>query len=120
MRRRELLKGMASTAVGVGWLAQGQAVASATPCPAHHVVRIAAFAFSPARLSVQPGDTIAWINDDFVPHTATAVDRSWDTGEIGQHECVVVEVTAAMTRDYFCVYHPSMTAVLIFGEAGDS
>ena len=43
----------------------------------HHVVEIRDLEFVPAELMVAPGDTITWINHDFVPHTVTADDDSW-------------------------------------------
>jgi plastocyanin len=77
-----------------------------------HVVEIRNLEFTPKELVVEPGDTITWVNYDFVPHTVTADDESWDSGLIeakGQWQTVV---KADMHETYFCRYHPSMTARL--------
>ena len=44
-----------------------------------HIVTITNFQFVPAEITVNVGDTIKWINQDFIPHTATADDNSWDS-----------------------------------------
>ena len=41
-------------------------------------VKIENLAFTPADITAHVGDTIEWINADFVAHTATARDGAWD------------------------------------------
>jgi len=83
-----------------------------TKTPVAHVFEIKDFVFSPATLSVKPGDTITWTNLDIVPHTATANDKSWDSKELKTGESYTITVTTATFAGYFCVYHPSMVATL--------
>tara|TARA_R110002073_G_scaffold85978_26_gene204337 strand:- start:528 stop:848 length:321 start_codon:yes stop_codon:yes gene_type:complete len=45
-----------------------------------NTIRIEKLKFSPPVLEAAVGDTITWVNCDVVPHTATALDKSWDTG----------------------------------------
>jgi len=78
-----------------------------------HTVIIGNFKFTPELLSVKPGDRIVWVNQDIVPHTATALDKSWDTGAIGSNESKEMVVKKAQTLAYFCFYHPVMTAKLL-------
>jgi plastocyanin len=76
------------------------------------VIEIKALAFAPTLPVVRAGDTVVWRNLDIVPHTATATDGSWDSGEIeagGEWETVITE---KMSMDYFCAFHPSMVAAL--------
>ena len=51
----------------------------------------------------------SWNNVDFVDHTATARDGSWDvviaTGKTAQ-----VVMNKAGVVEYFCRFHPNMTA----------
>lgn len=70
------------------------------------------FRFSPAVLTVRPGDKITWTNRDIVPHTATSVDGSWDTGHLDKDASHTIEVAEGMNARYFCRYHPSMKARL--------
>jgi len=44
-----------------------------------HIIEIRDFVFSPISVEVKAGDTITWTNFDIVPHTATAIDHSWDS-----------------------------------------
>jgi plastocyanin len=41
-------------------------------------VKMEKLAFVPAQITAHVGDTIEWVNSDFVAHTATARDGSWD------------------------------------------
>jgi plastocyanin len=77
-----------------------------------HTVEIRDFAFVPATLRVRPGDRVTWINRDIAPHTVTAADESWDSGEMAQGAAYTHTVKADQTDNYFCRFHPSMTARL--------
>jgi len=77
-----------------------------------HTVEITGFKFVPDVLDVRAGDRIRWINRDIAPHTATAIDDSWDTGSLEKDASIVTVVRANMSEDYFCRFHPHMTAKL--------
>jgi len=76
------------------------------------------FAFSPAHLTVRPGERIRVHNEDAVAHTVTAVPGStpfgnFDTGDIGDNQ--VKSFTAPMkdgTYQYYCSIHNFMTGQL--------
>jgi plastocyanin len=78
--------------------------------PARQAVDLSNFGFVPATLAVRPGSKVVFVNHDAVPHTATAVDGSWDTGNIAAGDSVVV--TVAKPGAYKCSYHPTMTGKL--------
>jgi amicyanin len=78
-----------------------------------HTVEISGFAYSPAELTIQVGDTVTWTNLDAVQHTATATDGSWDTGLFGEGESASITFTAPGTYDYLCTPHPSMTGRIV-------
>ena len=86
-------------------------IASACAALAGEVVHvtISDLAFSPAEITARAGDTIEFVNSDFVDHTATAKDGEWDVlvaaGTAGR-----LQLTEAGTFDYFCRFHPNMTA----------
>lgn len=73
---------------------------------------ISAFKFEPDSLTIKAGDTVTWLNKDIVPHTATATDKSWDTGNIKTHQRKSITFSKASSTSYFCAYHPSMQAKL--------
>lgn len=68
-------------------------------------------AFAPVMVSARVGDTVEWVNDDFVAHTATARDKTWDI-VIPPHKTGRLTLTRAGTFDYYCRYHPQMTGRL--------
>ncbi len=80
--------------------------------PVSHEVRITSFKFQPETLDVRAGDSIIFSNDDIAPHTATADDKSWDTGKLKQGESATVDVAENFAGDYFCRYHPKMKGKL--------
>lgn len=100
------------------WLALSGGIAAsvllaADPPPKVHQVSIENLAFKPIRLDVQAGDIVEWQNDDLVPHTATAQDQSWDTGQLAPGAKGRVTVTKPGMVQYFCLYHPQMKASVV-------
>jgi plastocyanin len=71
-------------------------------------VRIEKLAFAPPQVSAQVGDTIEWVNADFVAHTATARNGAWDV-MIPANATRSVVLKADGTVDYYCKLHPNMT-----------
>ena len=70
-------------------------------------IMIENLAFAPAQASAQVGDTIEWTNADFVAHTATARDGTFDIMPYATGTVVLKTVGAI---DYYCRVHPNMTA----------
>ncbi len=90
--------------------------ASAAPArPGEHVVRIviSGFQFAPSTSTVHAGDVVEWKNDDFVAHTATADDRTFDTGRIDAGGVKRLAMKRKGRFPYSCRYHPSMKATLV-------
>ena len=81
-------------------------VAAAEPAP--HIVHIHGMVFDPADLTVAPGDTVTWTNDDLVAHSATALDSTFDSKIIapGASWSFVPKQRGALP--YKCVFHPTM------------
>jgi len=71
--------------------------------------------FAPAAVSARVGDTIEWVNDDFVAHTATARNKDWDLN-ILPHKTGRLTLTKSGTFDYYCRYHPQMKGQLTVAE----
>jgi plastocyanin len=69
-------------------------------------------AFVPARIQVAAGTTVVWKNDDDVPHTVTATNRSWDSGMIQPGGTYSRKFDRAGTFSFFCVPHPNMTGAV--------
>ncbi len=77
-----------------------------------HTIEIRDMAFHPADLRVQVGDTIVWVNQDFVPHTATAQDSGWSSPSLAQDESWKMVARRPGSEEYLCDFHPVMTATL--------
>ena len=72
-------------------------------------VTIGNFRFAPDTLTVAPGTTVTWLNNDDVPHTVVSVEKQFqspalDTGEHFSHT-----FAAPGHYAYFCSIHPMMT-----------
>ncbi len=70
-------------------------------------IRMKDLVFSPAEFAARVGDTIEWINDDFLAHTATARNGDWDL-DLPANATGRVVVKQAGSVEYYCRYHPNM------------
>jgi YVTN family beta-propeller protein len=73
---------------------------------------IASFAF-PETLRIKAGQAVSWTNNDAVPHTVTADDGSWDSGDIASGKIFSQIFQKAGTFTYHCSNHPAMTGTVI-------
>jgi plastocyanin len=71
-------------------------------------VDIVEFTYQPDPVVVQTGGKVIWQNQDAAPHTATADDKSWDTGTIEKGKIGSETFKEAGTFAYFCEIHPDM------------
>jgi plastocyanin len=65
---------------------------------------------NPAQLSV--GSKTTWINKDTAPHTATAINGSFDTSLINAGSSGSAIIKGTGTIQYHCTIHPWMTGIL--------
>ncbi|MEO7713189.1 MAG: cupredoxin family copper-binding protein [Gemmatimonadaceae bacterium] len=86
--------------------------APAPPKPAKPAVVVKSgmrnLAFSSSTLTIAAGTTVAWTNNDPLPHTVTAVDRSFDSGSIPSGGVYRRTFTKPGTYQLFCIPHPFM------------
>jgi plastocyanin len=84
-------------------------VACVVPAHAETVrVVIKGLGFEPARISARVGDTVEWVNEDILAHTAT-VRGDWDV-LIPPKKTVGFVLKKPGDVEYFCRFHPNMTA----------
>jgi plastocyanin len=76
-------------------------------------VDIKNFAFAPATLNVKQGATLTFTNDDQAPHTATADNKSFDTGTLNPGDTKTVTFKAPGTVAYTCAIHPFMHGTIV-------
>jgi plastocyanin len=74
-------------------------------------VPIGDLAFKPPDVTVHVGDTVEWVNGDYVDHTATSKSGNMDVaipaGKSGR-----VELSHPGTIAYYCRFHPNMTGTI--------
>ncbi|HWA49696.1 MAG TPA: cupredoxin family copper-binding protein [Dongiaceae bacterium] len=80
--------------------------------PASATVEMTKFAFAPAEIEIKAGRSITFINHDLVPHTATAGDKSFDTGTVRGGESKEIVFPTAGQFPYVCRFHPHMTGMV--------
>ena len=78
-----------------------------------HVVSIQRYKFVPEVLTIAAGDTVEWTNDDDVPHTATSIQKGFDSGNLPTGGTWEFGATQSGEFLYYCTYHPAMKAKLI-------
>ena len=87
-------------------------VAPATPVAVRQggtTVSMIDFAFRPSAVEIAVGDSITFTSDGpDEPHTATASDGSWDTGEVAVGGSSTITFSRAGTFPYICALHPNM------------
>jgi plastocyanin len=78
-------------------------------------VKMEKLGFLPAEITAHAGDTIEWVNFDFVAHTATARDGSWDVLiPVNAKKTVVLKTEG--TIEYYCKFHPNMTGKILVSK----
>jgi plastocyanin len=74
--------------------------------------------YAPATRSIAAGSWVTWSNDGQDAHTVTAVDGSFDSGELGPSEGFSWYFDQPGTFEYVCTLHPWMTGKVVVAEAG--
>lgn len=62
-------------------------------------------AFNPVEAHVAPGQTVVWKNPNFLTHTVTADDSSFDSGDLGTGKQFTMSFDTPGSYPYYCQYH---------------
>ncbi|HEV7505680.1 MAG TPA: plastocyanin/azurin family copper-binding protein [Thermoanaerobaculia bacterium] len=76
---------------------------------AEHKVTIKNMKYSPNPIVIQPGDSVYWVNEEDdvdMEHTATANDKSFDTGTLMGGGQKSKSFQFSKTTPYYCLKHP--------------
>lgn len=77
-------------------------------------VTISDYAFSPDKVVVHRGDTVKWVNEDTMPHTATALDgHSFDSAALDPGANWSFVFAKAGDYAYRCAIHPGMRGSVV-------
>ncbi|HEX8840632.1 MAG TPA: cupredoxin domain-containing protein [Sphingomicrobium sp.] len=103
------LRRCVARAAGAGALLLASCAAAAAPRT--YTVVIDKMKFGPVPAVVHKGDAIIWVNRDFLRHSATAADHSFDADLPPNAKArTIVSKTGAIP--FVCRYHPGMRGVL--------
>lgn len=82
---------------------------SASPVSAGETVdiTISDLAFAPIDVTIHAGDSVKWVNKDFVAHSATAKSGGFDIF-LDAGKTAVRQFGKVGKYDYFCRFHPNM------------
>jgi plastocyanin len=89
----------------------GLALLAGPVAAAQYTVVLDKMHFGPTPAGLHVGDVIIWQNDDFLRHTATARDGSFDV-DLPPHTKASLTLTKAGTIAFYCKFHPGMTGTL--------
>jgi len=103
----------ASPTVSPTEAATREASPQASPGTEACTIDIRDFAYHPAQTEIAVGTTVTWTNSDTVPHTATATDRTFDSGILDPGKSYSFTFEKAGTFDYACLVHPQMKGTII-------
>ena len=101
---------------GPGWMMGPGLMGMMGPAPTAPPgtsVTTAGARFTPPTISIASGETVRWFNDDAMPHTVTAVDRAWDSGNLAPGGSFERRFDHPGSYPYVCLYHAWMTGVVV-------
>jgi plastocyanin len=96
----------------IGAALPGYDAALAAPAPAA-IVHIGNFTFNQQALAVKPGTTVTWVNDDDIPHTVVAKDKSFKSKVLDTGDRFSFTFVKPGQILYFCSLHPMMTGKVV-------
>ena len=76
-------------------------------------IHIRDFAYVPASVTIHPGQTVRFVQDDTSAHTVTAVDKSFDSGNLDKGKSWTHTFDKEGTYAYLCAYHPTMRGTVV-------
>jgi plastocyanin len=76
-------------------------------------VSIANFAFTPAEITIAPGESVTWTNDDGAPHGLEYADGAKGTDLLLPGASFSRQFDRPGTYDYNCSVHPYMTGRVV-------
>jgi plastocyanin len=101
---------------GIAFAQSASPVPSASPGPVASpaaVVHMKNFAFSPDTVTIKPGQSVRFVQDDDTPHTVTAADKSFDSGNLDKGKSWTHVFAAEGTYAYTCAYHAFMKGKVV-------
>jgi plastocyanin len=83
----------------------GRISVAQAPAPGGTTVTMKDFEFTAKEIKVKAGTTVTWTNAGTTAHSATAIDRSFNTRNLQPGETKSVTFSTPGTFVYHCVFH---------------
>ncbi|ABS66226.1 blue (type 1) copper domain protein [Xanthobacter versatilis] len=99
-------------------LALGLAARPAAAAGEEVTVSIDNFTFTPAEVTVAPGTTVTWVNNDDIPHTVVDKKQAFRSKVLDTEGKYSFTFNTAGDFTYFCSLHPHMTGKVVVKPAG--
>jgi plastocyanin len=81
--------------------------------PGAPIVKINNLTFGPQSITVAVGQAVTWVNEDDLPHTVTAVDKSFRSKALDTGDSFSFTFAKPGEYAYFCSIHPMMTGKVV-------
>src|SRR5246500_4233099 len=104
------------TALAAAALAAGALASQGAPA-ADAKVQIDQYAFLPQRITVKPGTTVTWTNDDDDSHTVASNSKLFKSKALDTGDKFSFTFMTPGTYDYICSVHPYMTGAIVVEAA---
>jgi len=69
--------------------------------------------FIPGEITVAPGTTVTWVNNEAMPHTVVDQNKEFRSKIIAKQATFSFTFTTAGDYDYLCSIHPNMKGKVI-------
>jgi plastocyanin len=80
-------------------------------------VKIDNFTFNPPVLTIKAGTTVTFTNNDDIPHTVVAKDKTFRSKTLDTDDAYTFTFTTPGSFGYFCSLHPHMTGTIVVEAA---
>lgn len=80
---------------------------------AEEQVKIGNFSFIPETVTVSPGATVTWVNEDDVPHTVVSTAKKFSSRVLDTDDKYARTFADPGTYEYYCSVHPHMKGKVI-------
>jgi plastocyanin len=109
-----------AAAVAAALLAATSTFPAASAQAADTNIIIDQYTFTPQRVTVKAGTTVAWINDDEIPHTVASSTKVFKSKALDTSDQFSFTFTTPGAYQYFCSMHPYMTGAIVVEAATGS
>jgi amicyanin len=96
---------------------------ASTPCLAEEAINAGAGAvatvgmdhttFNPSEITVAPGTTVTWVNNEAMPHNVADLNKGFRSKILAKDDKFSFTFATAGEYDYLCLIHPNMKGKVI-------